>query len=298
MKLLDKMLVKIVKNKMKRSFKVGTAPEIPNDGLIEIRNVEYKNRTNCILSLDIFKPEANDTTNKFPTIIYLHGGGLISGNKKNSVGFCRLLAKQGYLVFSLEYRLVPEVKVFEQFDDVCAGMDYVERNLSDFNGDSNRVYLAGESAGALLGLYVSAMQASKPLQKSIGYEPSKLKIKALGLISGMFYTTRKDALGKFMSPMFYGKDKKGKDYLKYANPENDEIIYNIPPAYLTTSSADMYKSYTLDFVAQLKNKGIEHKFTHMGDDQKLLHAYPVLRPDYSESKKVIEEIADWFKKHE
>ena len=298
MSLYEKLLVKIVKNKMKKSFKVGTAPEIPNDGLNEYRNVEYKNRVNETLSLDIFKPKSNDDSKKLPVIVYLHGGGLISGSKKNSVGFCRLLAKQGYLVFSLEYRLIPKVRVFEQFDDVCAGMDYAQSKIQDFNGDINRVYVCGESAGAFLALYVSAMQKSKPLQKAIGYKPTKLKIKALGLISGMFYTNRKDALGRFMSPMFYGKDEKGKEFLEFANPENDEIICNIPPSYLTTSKADMYKSYTLDFVAQLKNKGIKHNFTHMGDDPKLLHAYPVLRPDYCESKKVIKEMTDWFKKHE
>ena len=35
----------------------------------------------------------------------------------------------------------------------------------------------------------------------------------------------------------------------------------------------------------------------MGSDPKLIHAFPVLRPDLPESEKVIDEIVDWFKKH-
>lgn len=38
----------------------------------------------------------------------------------SSAGFCRQLAKRGYLVCSLEYRLIPAVRVYEQFDDVWA----------------------------------------------------------------------------------------------------------------------------------------------------------------------------------
>ena len=35
----------------------------------------------------------------------------------------------------------------------------------------------------------------------------------------------------------------------------------------------------------------------MGSDPKLIHAFPVLRPDLPESERVIDEIVDWFKKH-
>lgn len=160
-----------------------------------------------------------------------------------------------------------------------------------------RIYMTAESAGAYLGLYVSAMKKSKVLQEAIGYKPTKMNIKALALISGMFYTRRKDALGRFMGPMFYGKDEKSKKIAEFTNPEHDEIIHNIPPVFLTTSKADMLEKYTLDFAAQLKNKGIEHKLVHTGNDPKLLHAYPVIRPDYEESKLVVEEIVNWFENY-
>ena len=45
------------------------------------------------------------------------------------------------------------------------------------------------------------------------------------------------------------------------------------------------------------NKGVEHKLRHMGSDPKLIHAFPVPRPDLPESERVVDEIVGWFREH-
>ena len=190
------------------------------------------------------------------------------------------------------------MRVYEQFDDVCAGMDCVGKKLVEFDVDFTRIYMVAESAGAYLATYVSGMKQSEVLQRAIGYKPSRMKIKALGLISGMFYTTRKDQVGRFLSRSYYCNDERSKRMSKFTNPEHPEIIYNIPPCYLVTSKADMLERYTLDFAGELGNKGVEHYLRHMGSDPKLIHAFPVLRPDLPESERVIDEIIHWFEERE
>ena len=49
---------------------------------------------------------------------------------------------------------------------------------------------------------------------------------------------------------------------------------------------------------QRRVKGVEHFLRHMGSDPKLIHAFPVLRPDLPESERVIDEIIEWFRKQE
>ncbi|MBE5902097.1 MAG: hypothetical protein E7280_09345 [Lachnospiraceae bacterium] len=71
----------------------------------------------------------------------------------------------------------------------------------------------------------------------------------------MFYTTRKDSLGRFLSRSFYGNDERSKAMAEYTNPEHPEIIYNIPPCYLITSKADMLERYTLDFAGKRAGGG-------------------------------------------
>lgn len=296
MNIFEKITIEVVKAKMTKAFKLDEMEPVEVEGVSEYLNIPYKNRSGKTLMMDIFKPDVPEGT-ELPVIVNVHGGGLISGSKDVSVGFCKLLAKKGYLVFSLEYRLIPDVKVYEQFDDVCAGMDCVGRKLVDFDVDLRRVFMVAESAGAYLALYVTAMTKSKALQEAIGYEATKLRFKALGLISGMFYTRRKDSLGIFLSKSFYGNDEKSHKIARYTNPEDPEIIYNIPPVYLVTSKADMLERYTLDFAGELGNKGIEHKLRHMGSYERLLHAFPVIRPDLPDSARVIDEISDWFEAH-
>lgn len=295
--LLEKPLLKIICAVMSKKFDLKNAKEIPGDGVIEECNIPYTNRVGKTLYMDIFRPADAPPEAELPMIVNIHGGGLIMGDKRFSKGFCRLLAKREYLVFSLEYRLIPAVKVYEQLDDVCAGMDCVGAKLVDFNVDFRRIYMVAESAGAYLATYAAAMKKSKVLQEAIGYAPSRIPFKALGLISGMFYTTRRDKVGIFLSRSFYGRDERSRAIARYTNPEDPEIIYNIPPCYLITSKADMLERYTLDFAGELGNKGVEHYLRHMGSDKKLIHAFPVTRPDFPESQRVIDEITAWFEQH-
>ena len=293
---LENAMLSLIKMRLNHALDLEHIPEISSAGIKEHRDIPYKNSAGKKLLMDIFEPETESGT-ELPVIINIHGGALIEGNKNFSVGFCRQLAKRGYLVFSLEYRLIPDVRVYEQFDDVCAGMDCVGRKLVDFDVDFSRIYVVAESAGAYLATYVTAMKKSVILQKAIGYSPTKMRFKALGLISGMFYTTRKDQVGRFLSRSYYGNDARSKRMAEFTNPEHPEIIYNIPPCYLVTSKADMLERYTLDFAGELGNKGVEHYLRHMGSDRKLIHAFPVLRPDLPESERVIDEIVHWFQKH-
>ena len=293
---IENLIIEATKIRLNKALNLSDIREVSSEGLKEHRDISYNNRSGKELLMDIFEPVV-EVGMELPLIINIHGGGLIDGNKNLSVGFCRQLARRGYLVFSLEYRLIPDVHVYEQFDDVCAGMDCVGRKLVDFDVDFTRIYLVAESAGAYLATYVAAMKKSTVLQKAIGYKPTRMIIRAMGLISGMFYTTRKDSLGLFLSKSFYGKDERSIAMAEYTNPEHPEIIYNIPPCYLVTSKADMLERYTLDFAGELGNKGVEHYLRHMGSDPKLIHAFPVLRPDLPESERVIDEILEWFKKH-
>ena len=122
MALLENIVIHITKRKLKRALNMGEVKEISSEGLREYRDIPYSNRAGKELLMDIFEPVVDKGT-ELPVIVNIHGGGLIGGSKNLSAGFCRQLAKRGYLVFSLEYRLIPAVRVYDQFDDVCAGMD-------------------------------------------------------------------------------------------------------------------------------------------------------------------------------
>ena len=109
-----------------------------------------------------------------PVIINVHGGGLIIGNKEFNRYFCALLCKKGFLVYSIEYRLIPDCLIYDQIADVFMAMDYIKERLAADGGDSSHVYMAGDSGGACLITYVNAIQNSTNIARAANVTPSGL----------------------------------------------------------------------------------------------------------------------------
>ena len=65
----------------------------------DVTNVEYANVNGISLKLDIYLPK--NVTKPYPVIVWIHGGGWISGSKEHARGYFKLLAAQGYNVVFL-----------------------------------------------------------------------------------------------------------------------------------------------------------------------------------------------------
>lgn len=262
------------------------------DNVEEILNIPYMNRDEVPLGMDIFKPIVEDGT-ELPVVVTIHGGGLTMGDRKISRPFGRILANKGYLVFSIEYRLAPRANVCMELDDICAGLDLVGQKLVDYDVDFNRIFIAAESAGAYLAAYVTAMKGSKKLQEAIGYEPTRVSFKAIGLMSGMLYTNRKDPSGWMLADQIYGEKRADENFLQYMNPEHPEIINNLPPVYLITSKADMLNSYSILMNEALKKAGKPCRLLYYGNDD-LQHAFTTLQTEHPKSIESIDRMLAWF----
>ena len=258
----------------------------------DILNNPYMNREEVPLAMDIFKPVVPEDT-ELPVIVDIHGGGLVVGDHRMARAYGRALASRGYLVFSIEYRLAPRANACEQLDDVCAGMDYVGSRLVEFNVDFWRMFLTAESAGAFLAIYVAAMKRSKKLQEAIGYEPSRMSFKALGLHCGMFYTDREDPLGWLFADQFFGDKMADENFKQYLDPEHDEILKNLPPVFLTTSRGDFLNNYTLMYHDALKKAGRMSHLMYFGDNN-LGHAFAATQPHLAASIDAIDRMTDFF----
>lgn len=266
------------------------------EGVFEYRDVSYADDSKKEHTMDIFVPKVCGK-DKLPVIINVHGGGMIMGNKEFNRYFCAKLCKKGFLVFSAEYSLVPEVKVFTQFMDVSMALEKIKSIIPEYNGDLEHVYLTADSGGAYIALYASAMIKNKKLAEVAGVIPSTMDIKAIGLISGMFYTTRFDSIGLFMPNYLYGRGYKKTEFAAYINPENEAVAKSLPPAILVTSSADNLKKYTLDYAEALKRNGMECELLYFKGDKKLTHAFSVFYPDMEESNRVFDTLTEYFNRY-
>ena len=92
-----------------------------------------------------------------PIIIYIHGGGWIKGSKDDHISMNKNFAKNGYIVISLDYELSTEEKNNWNFTEkqLCYGILWVKNNAYTYNGDTNKIYMIGDSAGGNLLLNIS-----------------------------------------------------------------------------------------------------------------------------------------------
>ena len=258
----------------------------------EFLNRPYMNKDEIPLAMDVFVPEV-EKGKELPVIVHIHGGALVVGDRRPSRAFSHVLASRGYLVFNIEYRNAPRANVSEQLDDVCAGMDAIGRHLIDFEVDFGRIFLTAESAGGYLATYTAAMKHSKRLQKAIGYEPTRMEFRALGIASGMYYTNREDPLNLLLADQFYGNKRTSQEFLELMDPEHPEIVRNLPPLFMVTSRGDFLNNYTLMYHKALKNAGKSTKLVYYGNAN-LGHTFVTINPVHPKSIDAIDRMLAWF----
>ncbi|AOS82712.1 hypothetical protein BIU88_00170 [Chlorobaculum limnaeum] len=105
------------------------------------------------LLLDLYRP---DNGEKCPLVIYIHGGSWTTGTKRTSGHFTDFpavlasLARRGFVVASVDYRLSGEAPFPAALQDVKAAIRYLRANAALYDIDPDRVAVWGASAGAHL----------------------------------------------------------------------------------------------------------------------------------------------------
>jgi acetyl esterase len=91
-----------------------------------------------------------------PVVVFFHGGGFVVCTLDTHDPYCRALATEaGVMVVSVDYRLAPEHKFPAGVEDCLAATDWVLGHAGELDGDSGRVFVAGDSAGATLATVVA-----------------------------------------------------------------------------------------------------------------------------------------------
>jgi acetyl esterase len=101
------------------------------------------------LRLRIYRPYSSGA--KLPITLYFHGGGFTCGEIEGHDNVCRTLANRAQsLAVSVDYRLAPESKFPAANHDAMAAFEWVAKHGERLGGDTTRIAVAGDSAGANL----------------------------------------------------------------------------------------------------------------------------------------------------
>lgn len=178
-------------NKAELVFKaidvLGHAPQNSKSfaGVTAVKDIAYG--TSDLQKGDLYYKESfKNQEAKVPVVLYIHGGGFIKGDKKHRVTVSEYYANEGFYVFSINYRLPPEVDIIGQISDCIEALNYIETLADSYNIDLNNIFITGDSSGSCQTTFLAANKFDDDLRKHIGCPEIKVQIKGLMLMSGIY----------------------------------------------------------------------------------------------------------------
>jgi acetyl esterase/lipase len=82
-----------------------------------------------------------------PCVIVIHGGGWDDGDRGQLASFNYLLARDGFAVADISYRLAPSSRWPAQREDVAAAVAFVKAHAREWGVDPSKLVILGRSAG-------------------------------------------------------------------------------------------------------------------------------------------------------
>lgn len=290
---------KCIKPKDEKRLAAQPAPS----GVAEIVDLCYIDDGHRLHLLDVYRPEGAD--GKLPTIVDIHGGAWVYGDKWLNRKYCMHLAKQGFAVVNLSFRLVPEVDFAGSVKDIFAALDYIKNHADELGLDVENMFITGDSAGGHTAAMVVAADENDALQRIFGGKPS-IKFSAAGFVCAAFNPGDFTKIPLSCIALFngvYGKGfKRKKNSEKLFNYDFRNVVpKNMCPSYFVTAFADFLKDQTFEIKNKFDELGIENEMTNfdepLSDGHKLEHVYNVMEPYWEASKTANEGMCDFFKKH-
>ena len=157
----------------------GTAPLRYRDEVFasatETANLQYGaandlEGNNVDLKLDLYQP-TGDVAAQRPAIVWVHGGGFVGGDKADNGGQAKALVKRGFVVVSINYRLLApngcsgadasgltcQIAAVAGIHDGQAAVRWLRANAATYRIDPDRIGITGFSAGGIISTGVGAM---------------------------------------------------------------------------------------------------------------------------------------------
>jgi acetyl esterase/lipase len=116
------------------------------------KNIQYVEHDGSKLSGDFYLPKG---LAKAPVVIAIHGGGWQNRSRASYQYWGPFLAKNGYAVYEIAYRLGTAGTYPRAVYDVKAAVQFIRAKAADFGLDPDRIGLMGDSAGGHLAALIA-----------------------------------------------------------------------------------------------------------------------------------------------
>jgi acetyl esterase/lipase len=197
-------------------------------------------------------------------IIYVHGGGFITGAAVINDATCVQLAEEHQaLVVSVDYRLAPESPFPGPVEDCYAALRWVMDEASALGVDPSRVVVMGPSAGGGLAAAAALLHRDRtgaPLAGQVLIYPmldartGTPEAPFENPTVGEFVWTR--AINRFAWQALRGTAAVPKEREGHFSPSLASDLETLPPTFLAVGSLDLFLEEDVDYAMRLSRAGV------------------------------------------
>lgn len=227
--------------------------------------------------LDVYVQK--DVNEPQPTIVNVHGGAFVYGNKEIYQYYCMQLALRGFTVVNINYRIAPESLHPAALEDVNSVLHFIEANGDQYFIDKNQLFLIGDSAGAQIVSHYAAIFTNPEYANLYRISVPKVQIKALGLNCGLYDMKAKveqDPDNMF----FFSLDQKAEELSREEREKLDVFSHmtsKYPPSFVMSAVNDMFLEEAKTMYQQLQRLNISSVLKIYGtkEQKEIAHIFHV-----------------------
>ena len=190
-----------------------------------------------------------------PVILYIHGGGMMMGNRWSGADVMfDWVEHYNAVVATVEYRLVPEHPYPAPQEDCYAALTWLEENSRRLGINVGAGIVAGISAGAGLAASVALMardrggpQVSGQLLLAPMLDDRNDSVSARQFPRGMWNRQENELGWRSLLGPLHGTD----DVPYYAAPARCEDLSGLPPAFVDVGSAEVFRDEGVEYASKL-----------------------------------------------
>jgi acetyl esterase len=212
------------------------------------------------IAVRIYRPgeEAN-----LPVVLYLHGGGFISGDLDTHDPQCRMLSNHvPAVVVAVNYRLAPEHPYPAAIQDCFAVLKWLEANANSIGGSASRMAVAGDSAGGNLAAVLPFMARDNSIalrSQALIYPMLDATLSSASLVENGFIPpfTLIDCVLAWQTYLTRNEDRRD----PYISPLQAQNLTGLPPALVITGELDILADEGEAYANRLREAGVraEHE---------------------------------------
>ncbi|WNO69344.1 alpha/beta hydrolase [Streptomyces sp. AM2-3-1] len=236
-------------------------PSTPVEPLLAHRQAERREVTvpakdGAPIPLSVFSPANTDRTIAAPCVYWMHGGGMVMGDRFSQIDIpLEWLDEFGAVVVSVDYRLAPEATGTTLVDDCYQGLLWVAEHSAELGIDPARIVVAGVSAGGGLAAGVTllardlgtpAIAAQMLICPMLDHRNTSTSCRQYSGGPGV-WTREMNAFGW---RCVLG-DLTDHEVPEYVSPSLADDLSGLPTTYIDTGSAEVFRDEDTDYATRI-----------------------------------------------